>query len=426
MKKKFTITKPYIEDYGDKVRLESVIKGSDFEKIFYFEVDNKYKNYLCYERSDAFLMGLLYFALVNGYDIRCEAPLSEKLYHQLSDIYIPTVVKNDPDLFMPITIISELDSMPVKNQKAVGASVSGGVDSFYTIVKNLYNPAQNFNITHLVLTNCFNIYYDDNDTRRRFESLCLKGEKISNELDLDFVKVYTNDHIFWYPHFIDLYCFRYMAIPYSLQKLFSVYNYSTGYQYKDFTFKAANRDASHYDFFTAHLISNENLTIYSHGGEASRAQKAEFIADNKVVQNNLFVCNVKNSNCCICEKCLRTQFNLYACNKLDKFSKVFDLKLFEKNKNNALVEIIGRSGDFDIEILEMMEKNHIKIPTTVIIRGRSKLALNNLKKNLKKFKPLYRLVRYFKSNKTTLDYLDKSEKFNMNHDFAKQCDSNII
>lgn len=426
MNKQITISKPCVRKYGEKARLESIIKGKDFEKIYYFEVDREYKDYLCFERSDAFVMGLMYFALVNGYDIICEAPLSEKLYYQLTDAYIPTVVKNDPEMFNPITIKAKLDSTLIKNEHAVGASVSGGVDSFYTIVKNLNRETTNYNITHLVLTNCFNIYFDEEDTRKRFGEICARGEKIAKELGLKFVKVYTNDHVFWYPHFIDLFCFRYTSIPYALEKLFSVYDYSTGYQYKDFTFRAGNKDASHYDFFTAHLISNENLTIYSHGGEASRAEKAEFIADNKVVQDNLFVCNIKGYNCGICEKCLRTQLNFYACNKIDKFENVFDLNLFEKNKNKALVDTIGRGSDFDREILEMMKRNNKDIPGNVLIHGKIKAILCKTKNNIKKIKPLYRVVHSVKVRNKMDTYFDKSGRYNLEHDFARKCDPDIL
>ena len=212
MNKKLRICQPTIKEYAGKVRLESLIVANDFQKTYYFEVDEKYAKYLCHERADAFVLGLMYFALVNGYDIECEAPLSEKLYYQLVDAYIPTVVKNDPDMFKPITITSMLDNTPIKNEGAVGTSVSGGVDSFYTIIKNLHNETTDYNITHLLLTNCFNIYYDEASTRERFEQLCHKGEKIASELNLEFVKIYTNDHVFWYPHFVDLYCSQFMII----------------------------------------------------------------------------------------------------------------------------------------------------------------------------------------------------------------------
>lgn len=424
MRKKITITKPYVKEYDDKARLESIIKGTDFEKSFYFEVDIKYKKFLCYERSDAFLMGLMYFALVNEYDIVCEAPLSEKLYYQLTDAYIPTVVKNDPEMFNHITITAELDSKPIKNEGAVGASVSGGVDSFYTIVKNLNRQTASYNITHLVLTNCFNIYFDDDDTRKRFEELSVSGEKIANELGLPFIKIYTNEHMFWFPHFVNLYCMRYCALPYALQKLFAVYDYSSSFQFDEFSFVSGNKSSSHYDSFSVHLISDENLTIYSSGGEASRAEKAEYIADNVVVQNNLQVCNMQHDNCSVCEKCLRTMFNFYACNKLEHFGNVFDLEQFYKNKNSVLVEMLARKGDYDKETLNMMKKNGVLIPFRVKRMGEIKHLVFMIKQQLKKIKLVYYIVKKVKSNSDSI--VNKSERYNLDHDFAKRCDPNII
>lgn len=421
MNKTLIIKTPYIKSYGDKVRLQASIISDSLKKEYYFEVHQKWAKYLCVERSDAFVLGLLYFSMVNGYDIKCEAPISEKLYYQLKNVYIPTVTKQDPELFKNITILAELDSVPISNEGGVGASVSGGVDSFYTILKNCGMDSKHYNITHLLLTNCFNIYRDDNDTRNRFEEICKPAASIAAELEIEFIDIYTNENNFWYPHFVDLFCMRYCSLPYALQKLFSVYNYSTGYQYKDFTFKAPNRDASHYDFFSVHLISNENLTVYSSGGEASRAEKASYIADSEVVQRHLQVCNIQHTaNCCACEKCLRTQLNLYACGKLDKFQAVFDLEKFDKNKNNAIQAMFERNGDFDKEIIEMMDKNQIIIPFTLKIKG---ITIRSLKKIIKSIKPVYKIIKkFYKKDNPLLE----SERYNTDYEYAKKCNPNIV
>ena len=278
-----------------------------------------------------------------------------------------------------------------------------------------------YNITHLLLTDCFNIYHEEAETRKRFEDMCVSAKKISDELGLDFISIYTNENIFWYPHFVDLYCMRYCSLPYALQKLFAVYNYSTSYQYKDFTFKAENRDASHYDFFTVHLISNENITFSSSGGEASRADKAEYIANNKVVQKYLQVCNLHPTvNCCVCDKCIRTQLDLYACKKIQKFDAVFDLNEFEKNKNRSLQNVIVRGSDFDKEILLKLRKNNISISSKIIIKA---TVIKFLKKLIKMFKPIYCFLWEIKNRDNPFD---ESDKYNKDYCYAKECNPEIV
>lgn len=124
--KQLVIGQPYIREEESITRLEAVVTGSDFEKVAYFEVQKEYGKYLCYERSDAFVVSLFYFALVNGYDMKCTAPLSEKLYYQLTRVLIPAVVKCNPDFFHSFKITAELDNIPIQNVGAVGASASGG------------------------------------------------------------------------------------------------------------------------------------------------------------------------------------------------------------------------------------------------------------------------------------------------------------
>ena len=82
--KSLIISKPCIVELGKKVLLQADIISEKFNKPYFFEVESKYADYLCEQRADAFVLGLLYFAMVNGYNIKCEAPMSEKLFYQLT------------------------------------------------------------------------------------------------------------------------------------------------------------------------------------------------------------------------------------------------------------------------------------------------------------------------------------------------------
>lgn len=75
------------------------------------------------------------------------------------------------------------------------------------------------------------------------------------------------------------------------------------------------------------LWSSENLHVVHIGAERSRNDKLRSIASESIVQNNLRVCLENNSptgNCSFCEKCLRTMLVLHQMGKLEQF-KVFDL-----------------------------------------------------------------------------------------------------
>lgn len=369
--KKLTIGIPQIVEGIDSehCRLSAAIECETFKKNLYYEVENKYRDYLCTERSDAFMVGLLYFAMVNGYDMEIKAPVSEKLYYQLTQQYIPTMAKYGTGFFHPIHITAQLDSKRIPNAGAVGASASGGVDSFYSIIKNSGLTTSNFNVSHLLIASVYSAYYDENDTRQRFGKTAEHSQKIADALHLPLVKVYSNEHEFWFKRYIGFGMLRYMGFVYALQKLFTVYNFSSTYEYKDFLLYADDKGSDHCEFFTAQLISNENLTIYSSGSEASRVEKVEYIADNPIVQKLLYVCNGHSENCCTCSKCMRTQLNLYAIGKLDRFKKVFPKEGFDKRKDKYLITALEKREPFETEILNKMKENNMRMPLGVRIAG---------------------------------------------------------
>ena len=49
----------------------------------------------------------------------------------------------------------------------------------------------------------------------------------------------------------------------------------------------------------------------------------------------MHVCTRLETNCGVCEKCLRTLLAIDAANKLDNFRAVFDIDAYNKNRVNA-------------------------------------------------------------------------------------------
>lgn len=60
----------------------------------WYETEQKYKEHFSDDRVEAFLVNLLMYAMQHGYSIKCEAPVSEKLYYQLTEYLIPTISSN--------------------------------------------------------------------------------------------------------------------------------------------------------------------------------------------------------------------------------------------------------------------------------------------------------------------------------------------
>ncbi len=79
-------------------RLSCDILVDNKVRNLWFEVEKEYEPYLCYERSDAFVIGLLSWAMRLNHDIECTAPVSEELLYNLRTYLIPSLAKHGKDL----------------------------------------------------------------------------------------------------------------------------------------------------------------------------------------------------------------------------------------------------------------------------------------------------------------------------------------
>ena len=123
------INQPYIETIeGGKVRLCSKIEG-DLNDVLYYEGEEKYRRYLCDDRADAFVIGLLNLAMYANMDICSEAPVTEELLFQLRTYYVPIVSKNNKELHNISIFASAAQPLPVQGT-AVCTGNSGGVVFF--------------------------------------------------------------------------------------------------------------------------------------------------------------------------------------------------------------------------------------------------------------------------------------------------------
>lgn len=116
---------------------------------------SEYEDYLEDKYADPLVLATLEYAMEREVNIECEAPMNERLHYQLSSYFIPTISSNI-EFFYNIDIIAPLISISNNKQTAcygVGTGFSGGVDSFYTVLKHMNPKQEQFKLTHLLLAN---------------------------------------------------------------------------------------------------------------------------------------------------------------------------------------------------------------------------------------------------------------------------------
>lgn len=355
----FIINRPYIEKFNDgKVRLCSHIEGS-INDVLYYEVDEKYAQYLCDDRADAFLLGLLNCAMYEDQDLECVAPITPELLFQLKTFYIPVLAKTNPD-FHNIALVAQPAQTQLPRGTAVVTGNSGGVDSLYTIMKYSKENMGTQGVTHLLFNNISTADRDDTRIRNLFERDRVEKERIARELGLEFVAVYSNLYsLYKKPGLFNMYyAAPYASVPYALAKLFGSFYFSSAYPVEEFSLSMSvvnkGHDSACYDLFSLHCFSTPHMSLYSTGMEVTRNEKLAYIVDFEVVRKHMQVCAIEQDagvevhlekiNCGQCRKCRRTILQLEAINKLDAFDSVFDLSAYKKNPG----KFIGKGVSADL------------------------------------------------------------------------------
>ena len=373
---KLIINKPVIKDN----KLISKIEYDNKTYDLFFQVEDEYREYLCDNNCNSFLIALLPFIVKHNYDVEVRGKISSKLYYQLMMYLIPMLCTAFDK--HQINIDCELTN-ETYNSKGVGASISCGVDSFYTLFKHQKLKDKYNNITHLCFFNAGSNGKGEKG-RNLFKTRIQNIKKFCLDYNYNFVTVDTNiNELIMMGHEMR-HTFTTLSCVYALEKLFKIYYFASGFGFDGSHID--ENDTAFYDVLNTQCLSNENITFYCSGMEATRMDKIKYISNFSETYNWLNVCiGDEWNNCGKCKKCIRTMTALESIGKLDHYKNVFDLNYYYNNKAKILSTVIIGNRDkiqheFYNEILKSYKQNKIKIPIMAYI-----LSLTPSKENIKLF-----------------------------------------
>ena len=317
----------------------------------WFSVPIEYKQYLCAERSDAFVVAMLWYAMITGSDIESESPMSEKMVFHISRYLIPALCTQENG-YRRIKIIGPTTNIPYQNAGGVGTGMSCGVDSFYTLHEYLGKDIPlAYRLTHLAYFNMGAIFHPNRSEEKEYtikefyeitdqmsEDKRRNANLVASRSGLPLVYVKSNlDKDYYRGAYGHTGVYRNCAMALSLQGLFSVYYNSSG-GWPGFFDLTLTEGSQHYEALLCTCLSTESLSFVL-SDSVSRAEKTMTIADDPLAQRFLDVCFCFNS-CGRCSKCIRTLVTLDIIDKVDLFAQVFDVEYFKKHRIKAYYEIL--------------------------------------------------------------------------------------
>lgn len=277
------IFNPYVKESGEGLcRLCADIRVGKVMETVFIEVEEAYKDYLVYERADAFVFLTLPIAIREGYNIVCATPVTEMFLHNLNHILIPALAKGD-NRVKAVQVIAPGASENIALSNGVCTAATCGVDSTYTIMKytNRDTEYKNMQLTHLLIASVSSDLWDFCETddlhsweekhKERFD----RYHTISQYTGLPLVKIFTNFATYIikrreqdesYRH-VHVHTFITMSVILALKKLFSVYLFSSAYDLNEFSLENnLTGDTAHYELLLMHILSTPEFMCFSAGG----------------------------------------------------------------------------------------------------------------------------------------------------------------
>ncbi len=334
---------------GDYIKVTATCKIRYFaEDQIYFKVHKKFESYLCLDASP-FATVLLIPSMKRGEDLVINGTISKKLYQNL--LKLVEICSGWNVGLKPIKI--KVKGFTPENQtpKYIASFFSGGVDSFYTYLKNKNN--KDGKLTHLILVNGFDIELEN---KKLWQITKTRAEKIAKQEGVELIEIETNMRLLVGDIFDWTYnygaCMGAIALLLrnGIKKAYIASSFTTEEQFP----AGSMLEIDEY-------WGSDKLTIVHDGAEATRIEKVRKIASSPLVLENLRVCYHNHDNpynCGKCDKCLRTMIGLQIAGKL-KDAKTFphqiDLNLVKKLR----IENI-HTAEFHIENLNELKKLKIE------------------------------------------------------------------
>ena len=352
-----TIKAPVVTVSNGLARMSADIYVDGSKQSLWFEVSEEYGKYLTPERSDAFVLAFVHYAMQYGHDIKAETPMTDRLYEQLAGQFLPAFYKANEGHCYASKIICPLAPVvdKIDDVARIGTGVSCGVDSMHVFAKNA-------SITHGCIWNGHGVNSGETKEQRdaAWNDLVVQASRFTNAAGVELIVGNSNfdrgcmPNLRWDGMTTNGNLFNIFA----MQKFWSKYIIASDCAVDNFKFNIKlTEDPAHYEFFMFPFVSLPHIQILMDGADRRRVEKVRDLIDYPLARKYLNTCwglHDGHKNCSyLCPKCMRTMLNLWCHDALDDFAKVYDVDYFHRNFHQYLAEYYRGCLQKDFFITEM-------------------------------------------------------------------------
>jgi len=334
---------------GDRVRISAFIESESRPKLsdtLWFDLPSEFSEDIS-AQSNAFAAISMLPSMVLGEDLIVRGQLSPKLFHGLYQ-YQKIFHGWFPHMFKPVDIrCQDLAAETVdRTTQAEAAAFSGGIDSFYTLLRHSPAPGagQDAGIRYLLLIGGFDIPLND---VRTFAAVKAAYKELAASRGLVLIDILTNfkkTGLAGTAPWILVGGSVLGAVAHVLSPKFFRYYIASSHKLEDDFHTSVHPTADP-------LLSLDNMEVI-HDHPASRVVKTRLVAMEPHSYRYLRVCWENKdgiNNCCRCQKCIRTMLTLDLIGALGRY-ETFPFPLTRNVRGWALYGEVAMS--YAQEILE--------------------------------------------------------------------------
>lgn len=336
------------------LKYDIIVSGKRYTLWYSFSLEDK--DAVSYEVADGIVVTLLPFAMRGGYNITSKIPVSERLWFQLTELFIPQF-STDQEMWLTQISCNRVNTQ--YNPTDTGTAMSCGVDSFYTFFHYTGErvPTQ-YKVSLLTFfqngAHHSGVIGHSHEEEDIFKKQLAHVREFCSSIQFPLLTVTSNldeflSDAFWYDSFHYTHAYRNAGFVLLLQKRIRSYYY-TGVR-DIFHFSASLWDDTElYEKWLLPNLSTDCTSFYSVSTSLNRIEKTKFIALYPETYNHLLVCYADGDNCGRCIKCVRQLLILDYLGLLDTYKNSFPTEKYLSGKNWYEMQLLAnKRSDQNLE-----------------------------------------------------------------------------